>query len=93
VFLIEGNPFTNEICFHCEKPLFEWLMLFDLPSFLIIEFIAIPMQLLFEKNLFTEILFGFVLFFLVVFQWFSIGFLINQLIKMSCSKEIKLSLK
>lgn len=77
---------------HCEHPLFDWLILLNSPSFLIIEVIAIPKHVVFGKNILIGILFGFVLFFFVCLQWFLIGFIIKRSMEMLKSKEIKLSL-
>ncbi len=92
-FLTQENLFGRNVCFHCDYTLFNWLVNLNSPSFLIIELAAVPMHLLSGKNVFIEILFAFVLIFLITFQWFLIGFFVNRIINVFKSEEIKLSLK
>ena len=94
-FLTQDNPFVpaNKVCFHCDYTLFNWLLYFNLPSFAIIELIAIPIHLLLAENLLIEIFLGIILVFLIFLQWFLVGYVISRVIDIFKSKEIKISLE
>ena len=94
-FLTQDNPlaFGKKICLHCDYTLFNWLINLNYPSFAIIELLAPPTYILFGKILLIEIILGFILVFLITFQWLLIGFIVSRIANVFKSKQVELSLK
>jgi hypothetical protein len=95
-FITQDNPlkgFGEKICLHCDYTVFNWLLFFNVPSFTVIELIDIAIYAVFGKNLLIDIFLGFILVFLIISQWFFVGFIISRILVIFKSEEIKIPLE
>lgn len=91
-YFLEGNPFEKKtaLCFHChDYPIFDFLMNVNFLPFVLIEIIAQPINLLFVKNDFIDIHLQFLLIFIIITQWFLVGFLFSLIVDKFKSDKIQ----
>ena len=82
--------FSDSITFDLAEPrVFNWLIYLNTPALFIMEFVVVPVLLLWEKNLLTTILGYLISVFLITCYWLLIGYLVSGLIKFFKSKDIK----
>lgn len=81
-FYKEGNPFEKKIalCFHCEHFITDWLFRINAIPLIIIQIIGDSFQTVFGKNDLIDTHLIFLFLFLIIAQWFLIGFLLNIII-------------